>query len=374
MIKLLSLFPLHCNNTAVSHIFLSVCGPWQTNALTAQMLVPSCSPQCRQPSLMEAIPPLLQRFYYRFPQAPRRRTDRYFLKHFQAYDAVYLWPGTSLEVTQQVKASGKPIFLERFNCFQGKAKVILDELYARIDREPQHPITAASIHHERSELALADYIFCPSPEVKRSLLEIGIAEQKLISSSYGWEPDRFRAARLERVEPEDFTVLFVGSICMRKGAHVLLRVWEKAAISGRLILCGDMESAIAQSCASILKREDVQHVPFTPDVSRLYARASVFAFPSFEEGSPLVTYEAMAHGLPILTSPMGSAGVVRHGMDGFILPPDDDDAWVEALRTFAHHAGERTRLGTSARKQVQEYTWEKVSARRAAQIVERVKP
>jgi glycosyltransferase involved in cell wall biosynthesis len=139
-------------------------------------------------------------------------------------------------------------------------------------------------------------------------------------------------------------------------------------------LCGDLEPAIARSCASILAREDVRHVPFTPDVSCLYAGASVFAFPSFEEGSPLVTYEAMAHGLPILTSPMGSAGVVRHGMDGFILLPDDDDAWIEALRTLAHRAGERTRLGTSARKQVREYTWEKVSARRAAQIIERVKP
>jgi glycosyltransferase involved in cell wall biosynthesis len=374
MIKLLTLFPLHCNNTAVGHIFLSVCGPWQTDALSAQMLVPSCSPQCRRPSLTEAIPPLLQRLYYRFPQAPRHRTDRYFLKHFRAYDAVYLWPGTSLNVTQQVKASGKPIFLERFNCFQGKAKGILDELYARIGFEPQHPITEASIRHERSELELADYIFCPSLEVKRSLLEIGIAESKLISSSYGWEPTRFEAARQDPIEPEDFTVLFVGSVCARKGAHVLLRIWEKAAISGRLILCGDMEPAIAQSCAEILKREDVRHVPFTPDVSRLYAGASVFAFPSFEEGAPLVTYEAMAHGLPILTSPMGVASAVRQGKDGLVLPPDDEEAWIEALRTLARHAEMRRQFGRSARQQVQEYTWDKVSARRATQIVERVNP
>ncbi len=373
MIKLLSLFPLHCNNAAVSHIFWSVCLPWQSETLTTQMVVPSCSPECRKPSLTEAISPFLQKFYYRFPQAPKRRTEQYFLKHFRAYNAVYLWPGVSLEVTRQVKASGKPIFLERFNCFQGRAKAILDELYAQLGYEPQHSITAQDIEHERSEVELADYVFCPNPEVRRSLLDIGVAESKLISSSYGWEPTRFNTAQQGSIEPERFTVLFVGSVCVRKGAHVLLRIWQKAAVPGRLILCGEMESAIAQSCADILGREDVQYVPHTSDLSRLYAQANVFAFPSFEEGGPLVTFEAMAHGLPILTSPMGSAGVVRHGIDGLILPPDAEEAWVEALRALADRADERTRLGTSARQRVQEYTWDKVSARRAAQIMERVK-
>jgi glycosyltransferase involved in cell wall biosynthesis len=372
MIKLLTLFPLHCNNTAVSHTFWAVCQPWQSPTLSAQLLVPSCSPSCRKPYVTEAIPRFLQRFYYRFPHAPKRRTEQYFLKHFRAYDAVSLWPGVSLEVTQQVKASGKPIFLERINCFQGKAKTILDALYAQLDAVPQHPITEQSIQHERSEVDLADYIFCPNPEVKRSLLEVGVPEPKLIASSFGWEPTRFQIAPRQSSVSKPFTVLFVGTVCVRKGAHVLLRAWQKAGIAGQLILCGDMEPAIAQHCADILARPDVQHLPYTQDLSRLYSQSSVFAFPSFEEGGPMVTFEAMAHGLPILTTLMGSAGVVRHEIDGFILSPYDEEAWVEALQTLTHNAEQRTRLGASAQQQAQDYTWDKVSSRRAAQIIERI--
>jgi glycosyltransferase involved in cell wall biosynthesis len=372
MIKLLTLFPLHCNTFGVSHTFWEVCEPWQTSVISTQLLVPSCTPQCRKPHVTEAIPSLLQRFYYRFPQAPKRCTEKYFLKHFRSYDAVYLWPGVSLEVTQAVKASGKPIFLERFNCFQDKAKRILDEQYAKLGVAPQHPITPQSIDHERSEVNLVDYLFCPSPEVKQSFLEIDIPEQRLISSSYGWTPARFKALPLSRTAPELFTVLFVGSISVRKGAHVLLRSWQRAGVSGKLILCGNIEAAIAQSCADILARPDVQHIPFTSDLSEIYAQASVFAFPSFEEGAPLVTYEAMAHGLAILTSSMGSAGAVRDGIDGVILSPYEEEAWVEALRTFAHNAERCDRLGASAQQQAQAYTWDKVSARRATQIIERI--
>jgi glycosyltransferase involved in cell wall biosynthesis len=372
MIKLLTLFPLHCNTFGVSHTFWEVCQPWQTSTITTQLLVPSCTPECRKSYVTEAIPSPLQRFFYRFPQAPKRCAEKYFLKHFHSYDAAYLWPGVSLKVTQAVKASRKPIFLERFNCFQEKAKRILDEQYDKLGVAPQHPITPQSIDHERSEVKLADYIFCPSPEVKQSFLEIGIPEQRLISSSYGWSPARFKDLPISRNASEPFTVLFVGSISVRKGAHVLLRSWQKAEVSGKLILCGTIEAAIAQSCADILVRSDVQHIPFTSDLSGIYAQASLFAFPSFEEGAPLVTYEAMAHSLAILTSPMGSAGAVRDGIDGVILSPYEEEAWVEALRTFAQNPDRCQRFGISAQQQAQSYTWDKVSARRAIQIIERI--
>ena len=60
-----------------------------------------------------------------------------------------------------------------------------------------------------------------------------------------------------------------------------------------------MEPAIAESCSSILLRSDVIHRDYTSDISLAYREADFFAFPSLEEGSPLVTYEAMANGLPV---------------------------------------------------------------------------
>jgi glycosyltransferase involved in cell wall biosynthesis len=373
MIQLLSLSPLHCNNTAVSHIFYALGSAQQGDELRTQMLVPSCSAGCRGDSLQEAIPKVLQRFYYRIPSASQWQLERQFLKQFQAYDAVSLWPGVSLAVTKRVKASGKPIFLERINCFQGEAKPLLDRLYEELGYPAQHPITTASIDHELSEIELADYLVCPSPEVARSFLDIGFPAQKLIASSFGWDPHRFKHGQREPAATQPLTVLFVGSVCVRKGAHVLLRAWEKANIKGRLMLCGAMETAIAQSCQRILNRPDVEHVPYTSDLSTFYTQGDLFAFPSFEEGSPLVTYEAMANGLPILTSPMGAGGIVRPEKDGWILSPYEEDTWVEALRQIANAPELRLRYGDSSRQRSQEFTWSKVAARRSAQMIDKLR-
>ncbi len=373
MIQLLSLFPLHCNNTAVSHSFYALGSAQQGDELQTQMLVPSCSAECRGDSLQEAIPKVLQRFYYRIPSTSQWQLERQFLKQFQSYDAVSLWPGVSLAVTKRVKASGKPIFLERINCFQGEAKRLLEPLYEQLGYPAQHCITAESIDHELSEIELADYLICPSPEVARSFLDIGVPAQKLIASSFGWDPQRFKKGRRVQAATQPLTVLFVGAVCVRKGAHVLLRAWEKANINGRLILCGAMETAIAQSCQTILNRPDVEHIPHTSDLSHIYSQGDLFAFPSFEEGSPLVTYEAMANGLPILTSPMGAGGIVRDKKEGWILSPYEEDAWAAALRQIANAPELRLQYGDSSWRRSQEFTWSKVAARRSAQMIEKLR-
>ena len=127
------------------------------------------------------------------------------------------------------------------------------------------------------------------------------------------------------------------------------------------------------SCSKILARPDVVHSQYNPDISWAYRQADIFAFPSLEEGSPLVTYEAMAHGLPILTSPMGAGSIVRDGIDGMIVSPYEHDAWVEALRKLASSPDLRTRFGDAARQRAQEFTWERVADRRAKLMLEKLK-
>lgn len=338
------------------------------------MVVPSCEPLCREPNLVEAIPPFFKWWYYRSADAPRAMAEKRFLRDIKDFDAVYLWPATSLETFRKVKQTGQPIFLERINCYMGKAKHILDDAYTRLGVHPQHTITSDSIQQEKAEVELADFIFCPSLEVKKSFQEAGVPEEKLISTSEGWCPQRFPIIPSEKLLPkETVTVLFVGSVCVRKGAHLLLRAWNRAGIKGRLILFGTIEPAIAETCGEILARSDVVHYEYSTNYAFAYREADIFAFPSLEEGSPLVTYEAMAHGLPMLMSPMGAGGIVRDGVDGIIVSPYDNDSWVEALRKLAYSPELRTRFGASAREWVKEFTWEKVAVKRSALVLERLK-
>ncbi len=372
MIKLSSLFTVYANNEGVTHTFISICRHMQQPELQVRMVVPNCERSLRESNVVEAVPPLLKKFYYRSAQAPRVMAQKRFLKDLNNFDAAYLWPATSVETFKAVKKLDKPIFLERFNCYTGKAKRLLDDAYKRLGVPPQHLITFDDILHEQAEAQLADFIFCPSPEVKKSFQELGISEDKLILTSYGWSPQRFPNLPADKPHRDNITVLFVGSICVRKGAHLLLRAWERAGIKGRLMLCGRMEPVIAEACASILKRPDVVHVKYNSDIAFTYHEADCFAFPSLEEGSPLVAYEAMAHGLPMLTSPMGAGGVVRDGIDGLIVSPYDEDAWVEALRKLADSPNLRAQFGACARKRAKEFTWEKVAQRRAAVVQQKL--
>ena len=69
------------------------------------------------------------------------------------------------------------------------------------------------------------------------------------------------------------------------------------------------------------------HVPHI-EMPRLFRQADIFVFPSLHEGSALCTYEALACGLPVITT-ANSGSVVRHGIDGFIVPIRDVEALTE---------------------------------------------
>lgn len=372
MLRLSSLFPLHCHDRAVSHVFYSLCKEFDGPDLQVRMLVPSCESSCRGPNLIEAVPQFLQRLYYRRANLPRIMAEKRFLKDIKNFDAAYLWMATSGETFKKVKQSNVPIFLERINCHQGKAKRILDNAYKRLGIEPQHLIKPETISEEEVELELADFIFCPSQEVKKSFQEAGVPEDKLIQTSEGWSPERFPITSTKKEESDSITVLFMGKISVRKGAHLLMRAWERSGIKGRLIMFGEIEPAIAATCGDFFKRPDIVHHAHSNNYAFAYQEADIFAFPSLEEGSPLVAYEAMAHGLPMLVSPMGAGGIVRDGLDGIVLDAYDEDAWVESLRKLAASYDLRALFGNSGRKWIQEFTWEKVAQRRKAYLLERL--
>ena len=124
----------------------------------------------------------------------------------------------------------------------------------------------------------------------------------------------------------------------------------------------------------ILDPSDVIDQDYTSNIALAYREADFFAFPSLEEGSPLVTYEAMAKGLPVLTSRIRGGSVVRDGKDGIIVLPYEQKALVAGLQQLAGWAELRLRMSDSARSRAQEFTWEKVARRRAELVLEKLKP
>lgn len=369
MLKLVSIVPFHCSDIAIPHVFYSLCKRWQGPNLYAHMVVPSCDATLRQPRMTEAVSPFLRWYYYKQGELPRKMAENLFLRKLQQFDAAYIWPGISLKTMQKARSFSKPIFLERVNCFTGLSKQILDEGYTQLGLKPTHQANLKSIRAELAEIELADFLLCPSQIVTQSFLDAGVPAYKLLTTSEGWSPERFsylhEAKPVPKQRSDDFTAVFMGSDSIRKGLPTLLRVWEKANIRGKLVILGHLDPVVAELCSNTLSRTDVVVLNARPDYASYYLSADVFVLPSLEEGSPLVTYEAMAHGLPVLASPMGAGGIVRDGVDGFVIPAEAEDRWVETLVTLATDQELRQQMGESARQQAYEYTWDKVAARRA---------
>ena len=288
--------------------------------------------------------------------------------------AAYIFPDAALETICQLKRERITVFREMINCHRGTAKIILDDAYKRLGLLPQHGITEESVTLEQKALEAVDYIFCPSPTVEASLLENHVHADKLLKASYGWDPARFAGSEKLLAPSEGITAVFVGGISVRKGAHLLLDYWVQSGVKGRLVMAGQLEPAIKAKCANLLSRDDVIVLDYFQNVGAVYRSADVFAFPSLEEGAPLVIYEACGCGLPVITTPMGAGRVVRHDREGFVIDPYDRLGWISAFRKLADDTNVRQNMARAASERARDVVWSEAAARRRSQVLEIISP
>jgi glycosyltransferase involved in cell wall biosynthesis len=285
--------------------------------------------------------------------------DQWVARQLGAVNLFHGWNGMALQSLRQAKARGMVTVVERASSHPGTQARLLREEYARWDM---------SLHWLRwsetratTEFAASDYITIPSAFVRESMLAAGVSEHKLIEIPFGVDPKRFSPAI--GAEPHPFRALFVGQVSIRKGVPYLLDAWRRVAWQdAELWLVGARAAdwtTIGQRWANAAS---VHWIPYSPNVAELYRQCDVFIFPTIEEGSALVTYEAMASGLPVITTP-NAGSVVRDDAEGFLVPIRDVDALCARLEHLRCDDALRKRMGRVARARAEEYTWDTYRAR-----------
>jgi glycosyltransferase involved in cell wall biosynthesis len=373
-LQLQTLYPVFCSGRAITHICLSILDHMRAEELGVEYWAPALARDVGRAYLRTPLPALAARALYRLQPsgaALQAVLEHRFVAALSPGDVAYLWPAVRLETYRRVKARGHRVVVERINCHRQTSRRILDAEYDRLGLPPTHGITDADVTQEREKLALADFVFSPGAPVTQSLLDAGIPADRILRASYGFDPARLGppTPRPAREEP---IFLFMGQGIVRKGLPFLLDVWSRAGVRGRLHLSGAIDPEVQRHCAAQLARPDVVQLGFNDDVASVYQAADVFIFPSLEEGSPLVSYEAAASGLPGLLSPMGAGDFVRDQREGLVLAPGDADAWIAAIRRLASDPDLRRTLGDAARARAQAFTWEQVGRQRRALLLEAV--
>ena len=159
----------------------------------------------------------------------------------------------------------------------------------------------------------------------------------------GMNLDRFRNVEIQsdiRRElglPEDtYLMLSVGELNDNKNHQTAIRALAKwDAPDTHYLICGigDRKRQLQQLCRELGMEEKVHFLGYRRDIPSVCSQANVFVFPSFREGLPFALMEAMAGGLPIISSRIrGAVDLIEDGKGGILCDPASVEEFAGALR------------------------------------------
>lgn len=248
------------------------------------------------------------------------------------------------------------------------ASILSEERQLHPEFADSIPDSAAGWALERctTEVIVADMVIAASEYVRDSLIMNGVSPSRIALCPYGVDTERFRP--VEKVDDRPFQILFVGQLSQRKGIKYLLEAVKDLHLEkAELVLMGGVSGSGEglKPYAGLFRH--IRVVPYS-ELPQYYQSADIFVYPSLHEGSALAIYEALASGLPVITTP-NSGSVVRDGVEGFIVPIRDIEALKEKILLLYQNKDIRDQMSLQARKSAESFTW-KVYRQRLGAIVQ----
>ncbi len=207
---------------------------------------------------------------------------------------------------------------------------------------PTNPILMTRMLKEFEDV---DCILAASEMVASSFRSHGLGD-KLELVEFGVDTNKFKS---EPIEHDGFHVVFVGENWIRKGVYYLLKAWQGLKLKdAKLTICPNAPQFSGINYTNIVS------LGFTVDTAALYNSADLFVFPSLEEGKALVVGEAMACGLPVITTPNSGWEIEK---EGICVPAKDIKALKDAIGFFYDNRNAAKAMGKAARKYAEKHTW-----------------
>ncbi len=237
---------------------------------------------------------------------------------------------------------------------------------------------------KRTIMRRADAVVVPGSAARAYCEGLGVSVRRWYVAPNAVDNDRFaagaRAAREQGLRPFQAprpVFLYVGRLDREKGLEVLLKSWGKieTVVEGSLIIAGAGRQELAlKRFAEEIGVTRVQFVGFISqaDLPAWYGSADVFVFPSLSDPWGLVINEAMACGLPIITtSAPGAAADLVDGVNGRVVSPGDEVALAGAMSEVAADISLRNAMGGASIRRIAAFSpnvWATAIAQMAIEI------
>lgn len=178
-------------------------------------------------------------------------------------------------------------------------------------------------------------------------------------------------------------VFFIGSLGTRKGVHDALRAVplikaempEMEFVFGGKVELGHEKEMIEELCRKATEEHGVQFPGLITGDTKLhyFKTASIFILPSYNENLPVSILEAMAMGLPVVSTPIaGVPEMMQDGINGFLIEPGDHEALADRIIKLMQDDDLRREIGERNVKNIQKNFHPRIFAQNVSQLYEDV--
>ncbi len=222
-----------------------------------------------------------------------------------------------------------------------------------------------------AETRMAAHFLVASSFTRQTLIDNGAPPESIRVVPYGVDLARFAPPDAGAKSAGPLRLLFVGTVNQRKGIKYLLQALHLVAHAGvELTVCGrvvDDLSLFKPFGSQIQVRGSVS----APELIEAYRQADLFVFPSLAEGFAQVLLEALASGVPILsTTHTAAPDLIEEGQQGFIVEPRRPDLVAERIDWALSHRPELRDMKFAARKRAELFTWNRFQSGLVAAVRE----
>ena len=293
----------------------------------------------------------------------------FLVKNFKAFDVFYINGGLANVFGSTTILLGKILGKKIIAKVETPGELFFSGPKALSPKRFVHPLIKLRLAIAKR----ADFFIAQTPEIKNQLLELKIGEKRIKSITNSVDTDFFSPLKSESEKIalrkkwslpwQKVIVVFCGRLAKRKGLTYLLNAWHREGFKNAvLLIIGSGENqpdSIELQLKKTIEEKKTKTIYFLglkekEQVRELLRASDVFVYPSIHpEGTALSVLEAMAVGLPVVTSDVGGLkDVVEDNRDGFLFPAKNVKALGNVLTKLIYKAELRKDFGRNGRDKV----------------------